>query len=351
MRKTALLCTAAFIMAGAAPAFAAPGAKDPKASLPAVKRIAAEIAADLARACPAAQPGDQAAFDHCRQALFDASPLKRNMHSIVIWGRVKPGATLKDTHLTQFAPDVLAGMYVPLFMFNGKHTVEFHETEKLYLVRLQAAFRNRLQPGQFPYPFWHQDAKWNTYQAANEVRLWIDPKSVTIRFAQFTDRGATPPVTASTPRQHDKFDGKWLWTDAEGKVQPQVTLFDGLFSQDNPYLHQVDGAYRALAISLRDGQCDSCHTPDNNHGMSRLVLLQTPAHAAGEIKRIMKAVRRDSMPLDETGIEQPLEAPVKEALLRNAGAFEALVDAAKDWERVRAAARNPKARPPAIAAR
>ena len=340
MRMNVLPLSAALLMACAAPGFAAPGA-DPKASLPAVKRIAAEIAADLARVCPLAQPGDQAAFDRCRQALFDGSPLKRNMHSIVIWGRVKPGATLKETHLTQFAPDVLTGMYIPLFMFNGKHTIAFDEREKLFVVRLETAFRNRLQPGQFPYPFWHSDAKWNTYQASNNLLLWIDPKSVTIRFAQFTDTGVTPPINVSTalPRE---FDGKWMWTDTAGRVQPQVTLFDGLFSADNPYLHKLDGAYRKLAISLREGQCSSCHEPDNKHGMKRLVLLQTPAHAAGEIKRVIKALRRDSMPLDDAGIEQPLEGPVKEALLKNAGAFDALVDAAKDWERVQAA-RNDEA--------
>jgi hypothetical protein len=227
-------------------------------------------------------------------------------------------------------------MYVPLFMFNGKHTVEYVESEQLYVVRLETAFRNRLQPGQFPYPFWHVDDKWNTYQAANGLLLWIDPKSIKVRVAQFTDRAATPPISVSSPLQHS-FEGKWLWTDAAGQVQPQVTLFDGLFRPDNPYLKKMDGAYRKLAISLREGQCDSCHTPENKHDMKRLVLLQTPAHAAGEIKRIMKAVRRDSMPLDETGIEQPLEGPVKAALLKNASAFEALVDAAKDWERVQAA--------------
>jgi hypothetical protein len=258
------------------------------------------------------------------------------MHSIVIWGRVTPGATLKETDLTQFAPDVLTGMYLPLFMFNGRHTVEFDEREKLYLVRLQTAFRNRLQPGQFPYPFWHVDDKWNTYQGANEIRLWIDPKSATIRSAQFTNQGATPPISLAAPVQHE-FGGKWMWTDADGKVQPQVTLFDGLFSRDNPYLGKVDGAYRQLAISLRDGQCSSCHTPENKHGMKRLVLLQTPAHAAGEIKRLLKSVRDDRMPLDDAGIEAPLEGPVKKALLENAGAFDALVDAAKEWERVQAA--------------
>jgi hypothetical protein len=324
--------TAAILMACAAPAAAVSGAE----ARAGVEDIAAEIAADLARACPLAQPGDQAAFDRCRQALYDGSPLKRHMHSIVVWGRVKPGAPLKETHLTQFAPDVLTGMYIPLFMFNGRHTVEFDEREKLFLVRLETAFRNRLAPGQFPYPFWHSDDKWNTYQGANNLLLWIDPRSATIRFAQFTNRGATAPIGVSSPLQH-QFDGKWMWTDAAGRTQPQATLFDGLFRADNPYLGQLDGAYRKLALSMRDGQCDSCHSPDNKHGMSRLVLLQTPAHAAGEIKRVIRSLRRDTMPLDDAGIEAPLEGPVKDALLKNAGAFDALVDAAKQWERVQSA--------------
>jgi hypothetical protein len=31
--------------------------------------------------------------------------------------------------------------------------------------------------------------------------------------------------------------------------------------------------------------------------------LQTPAHAAAEIMRLMRAVREDKMPLDEAGIK------------------------------------------------
>jgi hypothetical protein len=38
------------------------------------------------------------------------------------------------------------------------------------------------------------------------------------------------------------------------------------------------------------------------------------------------------MPLDETGIEHPLEPALKRALLESGGAFEAMVKAAKDWE-------------------
>jgi hypothetical protein len=66
--------------------------------------------------------------------------------------------------------------------------------------------------------------------------------------------------------------------------------------------------------------------------MRRLVLLHTPAHAAGEITRLMAALREDRMPLDESGIEQPLEPALKRALLESGGAFEESVRAAKDWE-------------------
>lgn len=307
---------------------------EPLALRPQIERLAVNLAADLSRLCPPAQPGDQAAFDRCRQGLFQDSVLRRDLAPRLLWGRVHkdPGTNLKETTLTQFAPDVLAGLYLPLFMFNGKHTVEYDARESLFLVRMEVAFRNRLAPGQFPYPFWHDDAKWNTYQGANSLLFWIDPKTTRIKIAQFTDRGATPPIVGSAPVLQPKFDGKWLWTDAEGRVQPQVTLFDGLFRAENPYLPKLDSAYKPLALKMRDAQCDTCHVPSNPDKMKRLVLLQTPAHAAGEIERLMKAVREDKMPIDEIGIEQPLDAKLKSSLLESGGAFEALVLAAKDWE-------------------
>jgi len=314
---------------------AADGAgNEPLARRSQLERFAADLAADLAALCPPAAPGDQVEFDRCRQGLFQDSVLKRDLAPRVLWGRVHkdPGTGLKETTLTQFAPEVLAGLYVPLFMFNGRHTVEYDAQENLFLVRMETAFRNRLAPGQFPYPFWHDEAKWSTYQKANSLLFWIDPRTIKVKVAQFTDRGTTPPIVASGPVQQAKFDDKWMWTDAAGRVQPQVTLFDGLFRVDNPYLSKLDAAYKALALRMRDAQCDSCHVPNNPDGMKRLVLLQTPAHAAGEIQRLMKAVREDKMPLDETGIEQPLDAKLKRALLESGGAFEALVGAAKAWE-------------------
>jgi len=64
--------------------------------------------------------------------------------------------------------------------FSGEHTLEYVDRERMYLIRLQAGFRNRLSPGQFPYPFWHDEAKWGVYQAANSVLLWVNPKTAKI---------------------------------------------------------------------------------------------------------------------------------------------------------------------------
>jgi hypothetical protein len=123
-----------------------------------------------------------------------------------------------------------------------------------------------------------------------------------------------------------------MWMDKDGRIQPRVTLFDGLFRLNNPYLPKLDLTYRTLALRMRDAQCDHCHVPNNPLPMRRLVLMHTPAHAAGEITRLMKAVREDRMPLDDTGAEEALEPTLKRALLESGGAFEELVKAAKEWE-------------------
>jgi len=324
----------------ALPAAAALGDADPAAQKSKVESFATELARELSTLCPPAQPSDQGAFERCRQGLFNDSLLKRSLNPVTLWGRANrdPQKMIKDTTLTQFSGDVLTGMYVPLFMFNGRHTVSYDEREKLFLVGMEVGFRNRLAPGEFPYPFWHEANKWNTYQGANLVKFWVDPKQMKVKVGQFTDKGTAPSMTGSKPVAH-KFDGKWMWTDAQGREQPQVTLFDGLFSRDNPNLPKLDTTYRKLALSLRDGQCMNCHTPDNPNAMKHIVLLQTPAHAAGEVRRLMKAVREDRMPRDETGIEDPLDAKTKKALLENADAFDQAYESAKEWERGNQAAR------------
>ena len=298
-----------------------------------ITQMASEVALELQQICPPASPSDQAAFDRCRRSLFGDSALRRSLAPRLLWGRRNQdaGAALKNTNLTQFAPDVIAGLYLSLFMYSGEYSTEYVERERLYLIRLRAGFRNLLPPGQFPYPFWHDEAKWGVYQAANSVLLWVNPKTAKIVIGQFTERGSDSPVVSTQPIW-PKFDGNWMWMDKEGRIQPRVTLFDGLFRQDNPYLPKLDFTYRTLALRMRDAQCDKCHAPNNPLPMRRLVLMHTPAHAAGEIARLMTAVREDRMPRDDNGIEQPLEPALKRALLESGGAFEELVKAAKDWE-------------------
>lgn len=298
-----------------------------------VERLAVELAGELSTACPMAGPGDQEAFDRCRKTLFGDSALRRNLRPFVHWGRQKnsdPTVALKDTNLTQFAPDVLTGMYIPLFMFDGTRKVSFHTGEKLWRVELGAGFRNRLAPGLFPYPFWHEADKWGTYENARSLLIWVDPKSEKIAYAQFTRNGDAELRTSKVDQ--GPHDGRWMWTDATGRTQPQVSLFDGLFRADNPYMVKLEDSYRQLALSLREGQCMQCHVPNNPNKMKRLVLLQTPLHAAAEIKRVMDTVRRDRMPLDDYGIEEALPSNVKSVLMERGSAFETLIEAAKAWE-------------------
>jgi len=298
-----------------------------------VERAAARIAAELAQLCPVAAVGDQAAFDACRGSLYRDSQFKRSLADFVLWGRQRdPMLPLKDAKLTQFGPDVLAGMYVPLFMFNGKYSVNYVEREDRYQIRLQTAFRNRLTPGQFPYPFWHEPEKWSMYEKANEIILWWDTKTDRVKVAQFTVFGTNSPIAAHEHVTPPAFDGQWRWTDDQGRSQPAVTVFDGLLSASNPHIGRLDSAYKDLALRLRESQCFECHVPSNPDGMKKLVLLQTPMHAASEIQRLMKAVRENKMPVDEFGAESPLDAPAKAALLKEGAAFEKLLDLAKKWE-------------------
>lgn len=345
----AVLFGPAALAAPAAPATAAvtaapslaPPARDASPQAWTEARAAAKAIADaLAQDCPLASPGDQEAFNACRRALFVSAPVQERLNRIVLWGRQRdPNLTLKVTNLTQFAPDVWTGMYLPLFMFNGEHSVRWVESEGLFQIRLATAFRNRLQPGQFPYPFWHESEKWAMYQNAAELLMWWDPGITRVKVAQFTVHAQRAPLQAvNAVPAPTAFDGRWMWQDAQGRAQPKVSLFDGLYRADNPHLAQLESSYRTLALRMRESQCANCHVPDNPDKSRRLVLLQTPAHAAGEIQRLLKSVRDDRMPRDDAGIEQPLDAAAKRALLQDGEAFAAAVEAARRWELDRASA-------------
>ena len=299
------------------------------------ERLVATLAQEAALLCPLADPADQQALDRCRTSLFKDSYFKRSLARIVLWGRPSPvpNARLKDTTLTQFGAEVLSGLYLPMFMFNGRYRVDYDPTEGRYRARLEGLFRNNLMPGQYPYPFWHDAKKWNDYQRANGITLWIEPHTSKIVVGLFSRQDGADPRLNTPSRIPPAFDGQWMWVDDTGAPQPKPALFIGLFSPDNPYLEKLQSTYKDLALAMRNSTCNSCHVPDNPEKMKRLVLLQTPVHAAGEIKRVMAAVRESRMPLDDIGIEKELDAETKATLLKFGAAFESTVNGAYAWEK------------------
>lgn len=296
---------------------------------------ARSLVADLARDCPVAPVNDMKAFEACRTALFGPSRLRASLKSFVLWGRPPAGnldAPLKDFKSTQFGPDVFSGTYMPMWMFTGEFEFEHLPAQKVYRITAPAGFRNELDFGQYPYPFWHDSKKWADYEAANTMIFWLEESSHKVQQMTFAARAGKPQVAKISKRHVPTFDGKWMWQDANGNTQPAPMLFRGLFSEQNPHLAALDASYRAFALTMRDADCMSCHVPDNPDGMKRLVLLQTPLHAAGEIDRVIKDVLKDRMPVDSAGIEKPLDAKMKEKLLTDARGFARVVADARAWE-------------------
>src|SRR3989442_12833701 len=250
-----------------------------------VERLVATLTQEAATLCPLSDPSDQHALDRCRSALFNDSYFKRSLARIVLWGRPSPvpGARLKDTPLTQFGGEVLSGLYLPLFMFNGRYRVDYDATEARYRARLEAVFRNNLMPGQYPYPFWHDAKKWNDYQRANGLTLWIDPYTSKVVVGQFSRQEGADPRLNTASRIPPAFDGNWMWGAGNGEAQPKPALFIGLFRAENPYLEQLQTTYKDLALAMRKGMCNACHAPDNPEKMKRLVLFQNPRQATAWI--------------------------------------------------------------------
>ena len=298
--------------------------------------LAATLIGELAAKCPVKPVGDKAAFAACREALFASdSALRANMKSFILWGRPPGGdinATLKDFRATQFGNDIYTGTYAPMWMWDGKYEFAYIDKDRSYRITVGAGFRNELDFGQYPYPFWHEAKKWTDYEDANTMAIWIDPKVMKVAQLTFYKRADKPAVAQSTRRHMPTFDGKWMWVDDKGQQQPAPTLFKGLYQDTNPHLAKLDATYRKLALTMRDAECDTCHVPNNPDKAKRLVLLQTPLHAASEIERVLKDVRQDRMPLDDSGIEKALPEKLKKQLLADAEAFAAEVKSAREWE-------------------
>lgn len=305
-------------------------------SRPALEEMAAKLATDLARACPQVSYDDNAAFKACSTALSQATFLP--FAPDVLWGGDQASQPIKKRHLTHFNPKVIQSLYLPLMTFTGKWTISHDDRENLDIIRVEAFFRNNLPAGQYPYPFWHSADKWNAYETMNQVNFYLNEKGE-IFVGTRGDAGSNAAKGHYTHVAHDPFQqGRWQWTDESGKPQPEVTLFAARYQPGNPHTPRLDLTYRAFATEMRQASCDGCHNPSNPQHSDALTLLQTPAHAAGEIGRVIKEVESGAMPQDEFGLRKEIDPQLRASILRTAQAFQNELAAADAWEATRPAA-------------
>jgi hypothetical protein len=289
---------------------------------------AASLANRLASACPMTGYGDIAGFQACVRALKD---LELPFGPSVGWGGDQPEKTVKKKTLTQFNSRIFQSLYMPLFTFTGRWALDEDKLSRAPIIRVEAFFRNTLPPGEYPYPFWHSAAKWSAYEAVNEIRFYIDQNEwafIVTRDSVGSEDRRGPYAKAVTPA----FDGAWQWHDPAGDPQPRVALFSARYGHDNPYLSEVDKTYRSFALRMRDQSCLDCHTPANRSEASRLVLLQTPLHAAGEIDRVIRAIKAGEMPQDDIGLRKEIPDTERIAVLDAALAFRDQLRLADGWE-------------------
>jgi hypothetical protein len=167
-----------------------------------VTKLAADLAGELSGRCPFAGPGDEAAFNDCQKALSGTSKTRASLAAMIPWGSAGDGSArrLALAGMPELASHELAGKYLPLFMYSGRHEVTFSETDKLYRIELGVRFRNRLPSARFPDPVKERDEAWASYQAANGIVFWVEPEKLDIRVGQFKP-GSPVGNPPSTPAQ------------------------------------------------------------------------------------------------------------------------------------------------------
>jgi hypothetical protein len=275
----------------------------------------------LIAACPPADPSDAHARDLAATRLGQSTLLRDAIRDPIFWGGHLAGHSFRpeDNPLTVFNPFVWRRIYLSLFIFTGQYQIE--RVGNLTVLHLPCRFRNALDPGAYPYPFWHSQKKWDNYQRAVEVTLAIENGKIIAGYRSDTEDPSRPYVAR-------QWDGLWQWTDAAGKEMPYASLYSYLLSASNPYVERLDAAYRALEAEARPHNCTFCHSPSNPAQMNPLRLLNFPNQALTVRHQIVTQLEQNTMPPDE-GIPDSTQ---RQKLLALARTFAEVGDQALDYE-------------------
>jgi hypothetical protein len=283
---------------------------------------AARIGRNIALACPFARPDDLAAQTACAERLTSDAELRDVMAEPFRWGQQSRLWEYDPAqfHTTRFNPRVFRRMYLSLFMFTGAVTVE--QVGDLTVAHLPYVFRNGLDPGVYPYPFWHNPNKWRDYQLATELHL-------VFRGNRMIGALRSAVRLLSRPRTSLAWDGQWNWSEG---AEPHVTLYRNLFSATNPHVARLDASYRALEEAMRSQNCVSCHRPDNTSDINPLVLFSYPNQALEGRHAIREQIERNLMPIGADGRRGIADPAERARLLELARAFESAAEDALSAE-------------------
>lgn len=286
------------------------------------------IANEFAAASPLAAPNDAAARDAAAVKLTGCREFRAATGRKIIWGGLDPakGYDPKSNLLTEFEPLVWLKLYASTIMFTGEREVR---TEGPFtLLDMKAKFRSQLDPGEYPYPFWHSHKKWQGYVDLVSVVLVFQGNEIVAAYRVAKSDPAKP--VAERP-----WDGQWSWTDANGTAQPRVSLFNYMFAADNPYRAAVDDAYRKLESRFRAQNCQECHAPDNKGKSRQLYMMMYPNQSLIGRHRLMKILKENKMPPEDEETNHPAgiaDKAVHTELVRLAQSFVKEADAAVAFE-------------------
>jgi hypothetical protein len=290
--------------------------------------IAQQVADALTAACPIADPADEKARALCAEHLSEDPYLASVMKDPFLWGAQKAGAGYhpEASNMNWFNTFVFRRMYLSLMMFSGGATIE-QTADGLTVVHLPVQFRNGLEIGSYPYPFWHSAKKWDSYQTAREM-LVIVQSGRWIGAMRSADQDQTRPKVSHT------WSGQWRW-DLGGVEMPYVSLYAYLLSPSNPHTTRLDAAYRALSDGLRSQSCFLCHSPDNHAGITPLEFFNYPNQALVARNSIIARLQENTMPpkMNDLGLAGGIASDEdRRALMAAAQEFKDAGDAALAYE-------------------
>ncbi|HEV7669619.1 MAG TPA: hypothetical protein VGS22_13930 [Thermoanaerobaculia bacterium] len=285
------------------------------------------IARGLAELSPPADLSDPRARDAAGEKLSRFEPLLTAASNRILWGGfdATKGYDPEAYTLTEFVPVVWAKLYLSTYTFPGTYSVR--QEGKFRVAEVAAKFRNGLDSGDYPYPFWHSAKKWQAYVDTEALLLVFDQDRLIAAF-----RKAAPMTTVV----EKPWDGRWRWTDANGAEQPRVALYSYLFSKDNPEVANLETRYRKMEQAFREESCTSCHAPDNPAKANPLLLLNFPNQALAGRHLLVKILRDNEMPPadEKKGVKAGIhDEATRQALIELAKEFETAADAALAYEK------------------